>query len=222
MFENKKLTPEQEVALKQAVGANVKAVENLLGRMPSFREYINHVFENLKVDREAFKPNFNGFMQGWQLNDFPKDDYLSIYNDMFDPTRESIEETISLFSQIFEQDDLIEKGNDEMKQIESKKKIEGIGGLFKKLSRINLFKLSSDEIIILSIITGTTFALVLGYIFGETQYFDGYGNRVSEYYSGFGQTTEHKFNFILGIASFIITAGIMYLFLNRKNKNDDK
>lgn len=101
---NKILTPQQEAALKKVVGDNVRAVENLLGRIPSFREYINHVFENLKVDKESFKPNFLGFMQGWQLNNFPTDDYVSIYDEMFDPTRESRENAYSLIQQMFEQD----------------------------------------------------------------------------------------------------------------------
>lgn len=83
--------------------------------------------------------------------------------------------------------------------------------------RIN--NLSSDEIIITSIISATLIALVFGYIFGETNYFDYYGNRINgdEY-----MYKEFHFNYLLGTTSFIIFGGIIYLYLNRKNNKNEQ
>lgn len=83
--------------------------------------------------------------------------------------------------------------------------------------RIN--NLSSDEVIITSIILATLIALFFGYIFGETNYFDYYGNRVK------GKNYMYKefnFNYLLGTSSFIIFGGIIYIYLNRKNNKNEQ
>jgi hypothetical protein len=79
--------------------------------------------------------------------------------------------------------------------------------------------LSSDEIIITSIILATLIALFFGCIFGETNHFDYYGNRVNgdEY-----MYKEFHFNYLLGTTSFIIFGGIIYLYLNRKNNKNEQ
>lgn len=101
---NQILTPAQQTVVKNGVKQAVDSVSDLLGRQPSFREFINHVFEILDNNKEALQPNFNKYMQGWQLNGYQEDDYNRIYNELFDPTREIIENVNSLFSQMFEQD----------------------------------------------------------------------------------------------------------------------
>lgn len=86
MLKNKELTSEQEGMAKVAVKRNVEDVAKLLGRLPSFEEYINHVFEVMKQPKEIFEPTFQGFMKGWQLNGYPEADFTTIYNEMFDST----------------------------------------------------------------------------------------------------------------------------------------
>jgi len=83
------------------------------------------------------------------------------------------------------------------------------------LVRIEINNLNSDEIIIASIIVATLIALILGYNFGETYYFYYNGNRGSEENHSY---TEFHFNYLLGIASFIIFGGISYIYLNRKKQ----
>jgi ribosomal protein L20A (L18A) len=83
------------------------------------------------------------------------------------------------------------------------------------LVRIEINNLNSDEIIIASIIVATLIALILGYNFGETYYFYYNGNRGSEEHHSY---TEFHFNYLLGIASFIIFGGISYIYLNRKKQ----
>jgi hypothetical protein len=93
-----------------------------------------------------------------------------------------------------------------------------INEIVAKIKKIDVENLSSDEIIITSIITGTLIALIMGYIFGETNYFDYDGNRanVKEY-----MYKEFHFNYILGITNFIIFAGFSYIYLNRKNNKNE-
>lgn len=87
-----------------------------------------------------------------------------------------------------------------------------------RIKKIEINNLNSDEIIIASIIVATLIALILGYNFGETYYFYYNGNRGSEENHSY---TEFHFNYLLGIASFIIFGGISYIYLNRKNKKNE-
>lgn len=84
-----------------------------------------------------------------------------------------------------------------------------------RIKKIEINNLNSDEIIIASIIVATFIALILGCSFGETYYFYHNGNRGSEEKHSY---TEFHFNYLLGIASFIIFGGISYIYLNRKKK----
>lgn len=87
-----------------------------------------------------------------------------------------------------------------------------------RIKKIEINNLNSDEIIIASIIVATLIALILGYNFGETYYFYYNGNRGSEERHSY---TEFHYNYLLGIASFIIFGGISYIYLNRKNKKNE-
>jgi ribosomal protein L20A (L18A) len=87
-----------------------------------------------------------------------------------------------------------------------------------RIKKIEINNLNSDEIIIASIIVATLIALILGYNFGETYYFYYNGNRGSEEHHSY---TEFHFNYLLGIASFIIFGGISNIYLNRKNKKNE-
>jgi hypothetical protein len=83
-----------------------------------------------------------------------------------------------------------------------------------KFNNIRIFeKLTSDEVIIISIIVGSIFCLVFGNLFGETQYFLENGERTTSQYSDYSKI---DFNYIIAVISFIVTAGISYIFLNRK------
>lgn len=77
--------------------------------------------------------------------------------------------------------------------------------------------LGKDEIIVVSIVIGTLMAILLGYVFGETQYFYGTEGRV--YY----ETDEsyYAYNYTIGIASFIIFSGFIFLYLSRRKSNTE-
>jgi hypothetical protein len=101
-------------------------------------------------------------------------------------------------------------------------KTHSVKNILTKLKTINfskiktLKKLTSDEVIIISIIIGSVFCLFTGNLFGETQYYLESGERTKSKYSNY---TKIDFNYIIAIISFIVTAGISYIFLNRKSNN---
>ena len=87
--------------------------------------------------------------------------------------------------------------------------------------------LNSDEIIIISVVIATFVALVLGYYFGETQYFH-YTTNANDWGSDSHTSRYNKhtqkefhFNYLLSIASFIILGGSIYLCLNRISKKNE-
>ena len=87
-----------------------------------------------------------------------------------------------------------------------------------RIKKVEINFLISDVIIITSIIVATLISLILGYIFGETYYFLNDGNRGTKDYHLY---TEFHFNYVLGIANFIIVSGVLYIYLNRKNKKNE-
>lgn len=87
-----------------------------------------------------------------------------------------------------------------------------------KTKNIKIDDLNSDEIIIASIITATLTALFFGNGFSYTEYFYDNGNRAD---SSNNDYEVYHFNYLIGIASFIIFGGITYIYLNRKNLKND-
>ncbi|MCW0486809.1 DUF805 domain-containing protein [Riemerella anatipestifer] len=83
----------------------------------------------------------------------------------------------------------------------------------KFINKINSLDLSLDEIIILSVVIGVFVATLLGCIFGETIYYYNDGNRTDD--SGYDYSEFH-INYILLVASFIISTGLSYILLNRR------
>lgn len=83
-------------------------------------------------------------------------------------------------------------------------------------------KLTSDEVIIISIIVGCIFCIIFGNLFGETQHFKSNGERISNTSHYLYEYSTNDFNYIMAVIGFIITAGISYIFLNRKSNNSNK
>lgn len=80
--------------------------------------------------------------------------------------------------------------------------------ILNKLQEIVINNLSTDEIIIISIIIGTIFGVILGYYFGEyTPYPGNYNIEI------------FHFNYILGISGFIIFGGTSYIYIKRKKNS---
>ena len=76
-------------------------------------------------------------------------------------------------------------------------------------------KMNNNEIIILSIVIGVFIALIMGYAFSQSYDINYRGIKV---YGKKGDYSE--FNYLLSFGSFIIVAGISYLFLNKRKKTD--
>ncbi len=80
-------------------------------------------------------------------------------------------------------------------------------------SKLKLDRLSNNEIIVMSVVVGTIIALIIGFAF-ENYYY--YHNGLKLYSDDKNDYAE--FNYLASVASFIISGGITYLFLKRKNK----
>jgi len=90
--------------------------------------------------------------------------------------------------------------------------------IIRRIKKIGITDLRTDEIIISSIIIGTFIALIIGYHFGETNYFLYNGRRA------FNENYLYKvfhFNYLLAIPTFIVVTGIIYIYLNRKRKKNN-
>ena len=97
-------------------------------------------------------------------------------------------------------------------------------GFSQKISQLKLADLGKKETIIISIIIGTFIALILGYLFGETKYLIRFGtgahfvsedvffNRFYKDHRSSGGYLDKRFNFnyLVAIASFIITSSLAY------------
>jgi len=88
------------------------------------------------------------------------------------------------------------------------------------LMQLRNAKFTSDEVIILTIISSSFSAFVFGHLFGETYYFnwEGYRTENSESFS----YKEFHFNYIISITVLVIVGGIVYFILNRKFLKNDK
>lgn len=87
----------------------------------------------------------------------------------------------------------------------------------KFIDKIKYFNLSSDEIIVVSVVIGVFIATLCGYAFGETIYY--YNNGLRENIKNHDYSEFH-FSYITSIASFITITGLSYILLNRKNKEE--
>jgi len=84
----------------------------------------------------------------------------------------------------------------------------------KILNKLN-FKLDNSEIIVVSVVVGTIFALILGYVFANEYYVKGNGRKGYNY-----ENLVSEFNYLLALGSFIISGGITYLFLKKQNNKE--
>lgn len=139
---------------------------------------------------------------------------IDITNPAFNPDDNSIEKNNFNYEETLK----IEKIKNETKI----NKTNSVKNILTKLKTINflkiktLNKLTSDEVIIISIIVGSIFCLIFGNLFGETQYYLENGERTKSQYSDYNKI---DFNYIIAVISFIVTAGISYIYLNRQSNN---
>ncbi|WP_134338236.1 hypothetical protein [Flavobacterium psychrophilum] len=98
---NSQFTPEQSEAFKRIVFEDTNKVKTLLGRDISFKDYLIHLDEIIN-DKEKLIKLFEGYVEGWKQNGFEADDYYQVYNDIFNPDVNDINEVDLLFNQVNE------------------------------------------------------------------------------------------------------------------------
>ena len=101
-----------------------------------------------------------------------------------------------------------------------------INTLKNALKKVKNIDLNKDEIIVTSIVIGTLLAILLGYVFGETQYLDIDGTRIyaditriKKLYPYTPFYSSYAFNYFIGTASLIIGSGISFLYLSKNKTN---
>ncbi|SFN41693.1 hypothetical protein SAMN05421738_1125 [Algoriella xinjiangensis] len=71
------------------------------------------------------------------------------------------------------------------------------------------------EVLLFSIIVGTISFIMLGYLFGDIEYYNNLGQRVKE---GYGNVKKIKTNYTIGIIGFILSTCISFYYLKSINK----
>jgi hypothetical protein len=119
------LTEDALKGLKQVIGKVHEDLKKQFGREPSFKEMVYHFikFTN-KVKAETF---FDMYRAGWEANGFAATNYDDVYNEIFEPSRDSILAADSFIESIYgsqnsfteTEDSLRENSPVELRQVES-------------------------------------------------------------------------------------------------------
>lgn len=112
----KSVSETQKETIKSRVASAYNIAQDELGKNPTFEEFLSNAIRSRS--RQEVEEYFNVFAMGWSLNDFPKADYKKVYNRLFNPLEEAINNIMdSSFiqeteSQVFEQAaEVIDKAN---------------------------------------------------------------------------------------------------------------
>ena len=74
-------------------------IEKEIGTKPTFKQMVSHFIKYRgKAEAEQF---FNSYKLGWEANNFEATNYDEIYNELFDPTKNAIEEASNFLNSIY-------------------------------------------------------------------------------------------------------------------------
>lgn len=85
-MEKTSYTIEQLEGVQAATKKLFTDLSETLGRIPTFREVMEYQYK-YTVNKESSKTLFPHMIKGWELNNYPMEDYQSVYDDIYDPTR---------------------------------------------------------------------------------------------------------------------------------------
>jgi hypothetical protein len=168
--------------------------------------------EKLKQDSQINNLKFDSSFDGVYFTHTIDTENIQITNQATD----------DILKSIIEQSNKEDNQTIEIKNSNQNEKIKPVNEEKSKIKsfKFNFAKLSNSEIIVVSIVVGTIIALIMGFVF-ENHYFyrkDG----LKLYTEDLDRSLEvlAEFNYMLGIACFIISGGITYLFLKRQNSKE--
>lgn len=108
-------------------------IETELGTKPTFKQMVAHFIKYRgKAEAEQF---FNSYKLGWEANNFEPTNYDEIYNELFDPTKNAIEEASDFLNSIYgitspqvnvSEDQVIEDSEKQNQDIEEKQSKETV------------------------------------------------------------------------------------------------
>lgn len=74
-------------------------IEKEIGTKPTFKQMVSHFIKYRgKAEAEQF---FNSYRLGWEANNFEATNYDEIYNELFDPTKNAIEEASNFLNSVY-------------------------------------------------------------------------------------------------------------------------
>jgi len=94
----KDLSAEVKEQVREQVESYVISLEGDLGRTPTFEEFIKDYIKN--GGRTNTDKLFNVLIKGWELNNYPKSDYSSIYNKLFKDRKQMANSLLELAEQV--------------------------------------------------------------------------------------------------------------------------
>jgi hypothetical protein len=106
-------------------------IETELGTKPTFKQMVSHFIKYRgKGEAEQF---FNSYKLGWEANNFEATNYEEIYNELFDPTKNAIEEASNFLNSIYgitpvqasiSEEEVVEASEKQNQEIEEKQSTE--------------------------------------------------------------------------------------------------
>ena len=121
------ITEDQIKGLKNMSKTLYEGLTTELGREPSFKEFVSHFLKyGGKIETEKF---FDHYKLGWEANNFPVNNYQEVYNDLFEPNKDTVNEIRSFLQNIYgntstvetiTEPELLVQTQDTLKEIEAK------------------------------------------------------------------------------------------------------
>ena len=85
--------------VKKVVKNVVDIITATREQVPSFKEMVAHIIK--LSGKEKAEKFFDGYKVGWEANNFEATDYQKVYDDLFEPTKEAVDNLNSLLENIF-------------------------------------------------------------------------------------------------------------------------
>ena len=122
-MEKTSYTIEQLAGVKAFAERAYDKLTVILGRTPSFREFMENQYK-FADNKESVKTLFPHAIKGWELNNYPTEDYQVVYDDLFDPIKAETYVYSEVITNLFNKKSAISSKSSYLEQEESFEKNE--------------------------------------------------------------------------------------------------
>ena len=93
------LTEQQVNQIKGYISQLYKGIQEQTGKTPTFKELVSHFIKYQgKEEAEKF---FDAYKIGWEANNYAPTNYQEVYNDLFEPTKNIVDEASAFLRSIY-------------------------------------------------------------------------------------------------------------------------